>query len=291
LKKIVSTVNILTLTNKKEVFVSVNCFEKYAQSFSIEFVHDTDANALIVEDVGDANLTDFVSLIKQYGLEQNIAKISVKVKECNAVYFFAHGFKVEASILAYYGLQDAFYIAYYLQESYLENQFEAKHNAILNAPYSNLANNIHNHSKDHHIKISSGISQPSIHGEQQLVFTGREVTQPKKNVRNKFFAQMGSKIIATVNAYHCKNKKVVEFSEFTVNLEFNPTKVINQLLNEMASYYASLDCKTAYTIVPASSLMINALCVENDFEFGGRLTNESVFKGKLDSLNTWFKQL
>jgi hypothetical protein len=61
--------------------------------------------------------------------------------------------------------------------------------------------------------------------------------------------------------------------------------------------------QTAYAIRPASSLIINSRCVDNDFEFGGllairqqlatrrELANGLVFKGKLDSLNTWFKLL
>jgi len=272
------------------VSVNINSFEGYAKSASIQYVHDTDTNTLIIEDIGKADLNEFVPHIKRYGLQQKIAKISIKVKECDAIYFFQHGFKIEASILAYYGLQDAFYIAYYLKESHTENKFEEQHNAILNAPYKSktvVQSDLTNDS----IKVSSGFTHSPINGKQQLVFTSREVPPPKKDVRNKFFAHIENKIVATVNAYYCKSKKVVEFSEFTVNLELDPNKVLNRLLTEMADYYAQLNCKTAYTIVPASSLMINALCVENNFEFGGRLTNESVFEGKLDSLNTWFKQL
>ncbi len=270
--------------------VSNNNFEAYAKSACIQFIHDSEANTLIVEDVNDADLTCFVPLIKSYAHQLKIAKISIKVQESNAIYFFQHGFKVEASILAYYGMQDAFYMVFYLKDSHTENQREEQHNDILNASFSVL-NKEHLNLNDNNITVSSGVTSSTIEGKQHLVFTSREPTHPQKNTRNKFFAQIGNKIVATVNAYYCKNKQVVEFSEFTVNLELDPRIVINHLLTEMTSYYTSLACKTAYTIVPASSLMINALCVENDFEFGGRLTNESIFKGKLDSLNTWFKRL
>ena len=265
-----------------------NCFEKFADSAAIQFVQDNDTNTLIVEDVGDADLNLLVPLIKRYALQLEIAKISIKVKESSAIYFFQHGFKVEASIMAYYGLQDAFYIAYYLKGAYFDNQFEAQHNAILDASF-NINNEPIMDLDD--IKISSGFIKPSIDGDHQLVFSGREAPASPNDEINKFCAQIGNKIVASVNAHHCRKRKVVAFSDFIIDSALEPKNVINQLLNEMESYYAFIDCKTAYTTVPASSLMINTVCAGNNFEFGGRLTNESVFKGKLDSLNTWFKQL
>lgn len=269
--------------------VDDNFFEELAHSAGIEFIHDNDANTLIIEDVGSVDLNHFVPLVKRYAYKFKMAKISIKVKESNAIYFFQHGFKVEASIMAYYGLQDAFYIVYYLEDSYQENQFEQKHNAILDASFH--TKNDTTDLEGNNITVMSGIATKPIDGMHQLVFSSREAPTPKKNVENKFCAQVGNTIAATANAYHCSESNVVEFSTFTVNSTLEPKNVINQLLAEMESYYASMDCKTAYTTVPASSLMINSICAENDFEFGGRLMNESLFKGKLDSLNAWSKQL
>ncbi|WP_077339169.1 hypothetical protein [Pseudocolwellia agarivorans] len=268
-----------------------NCiFEEYVKAAGIEFIHDNIANTLIIEDVGNTDLNSFVPLVKEYAFQRKIAKISIKVKESSAVYFFQHGFKVEASIMAYYGLQDAFYIVYYLKDSYLENQFEEKHDAILDASFVN--NDEHQINLDNSdITISSGSIEPLIADKKQLVYSGRKIPTPNSNESNQFYAQINNEIAATVNAYHCKKRNVVEFSNFTVNAELETNDVITHLLTEMENHYASINCKTAYTTVPASSLMINTRCAVNDFEFGGRLMNESFFKGKLDSLNAWSKQL
>lgn len=268
-----------------------NCiFEEYVKAAGIEFIHDNIANTLIIEDVGNTDLNSFVPLVKDYAFKREIAKISIKVKESSAVYFFQHGFKVEASIMAYYGLQDAFYIVYYLKNSYLENQFEEQHNAILDASFIiNDEDKAHLDNSD--ITISSGSIEPLIADKNQFVYSGRKIPTPKHNERSQFYAQIDDKIAARVNAYHCRKRNVVEFSEFIVDPALEPNKAITCLLTEMENYYASINCKTAYTIVPASSLMINTTCAANDFEFGGRLMNESFFKGKLDSLNAWSKQL
>ncbi len=270
--------------------VKSKCFEEYAAFAGIAFTHDSEASTLVVEDLGNENLNTFASFIKRYAFQQKTAKISIKVNKSNAIYFFQHGFNVEASILSYYGLQDAFYIVYYLRDSYLENQFEEEHQAILDASFD-FNNKEYLTVDEPNIQVSSGLKDVSIDGKQQLVFTGRKPPIPNKNTTKYFFAQIGNKNVAKVNACYCGNKKIVEFSEFVINLELEPQKVLNRLLTKMARYYASLDCRTAYTMVPASSLMINALCVENNFNFGGRLTNESIFKENLDSLNTWYKQL
>ncbi|XQW84959.1 hypothetical protein ACOYR1_17830 [Thalassotalea piscium] len=88
-----------------------------------------------------------------------------------------------------------------------------------------------------------------------------------------------------------KTVKDLEFFHFTVNLALDLRQLLNQLLQAMGSYYQSKDCNTARIMVAASHLPHNATCAENEFEFSGRLTNESVVNGQLDSLNTWFKRL
>jgi len=295
---LIGTVIFLQLKGVLLVSINEGYFEDYANSKAVQYVHDKEANTLIVEDIGTSDLNNFVNLIKYYAYQHKIAKISIKIKESAAVYFFQHGFKIEASILAYYGLQDAFYIAYYLKDSYLTNQFEEKHDAILDAtinvnnqPILNLEKNLSNQP----IEILSANNQFPISPSKQFVFSSREVPTPKKQGEKKFSAKVGNTIAATATAYLCNKKKVVEFSEFTVNSTIEstlkPDQAINKLINEMENYYASLDCKTVYTTVPASSLLINKVCTENEFEFGGRLMNESFFKGQLDSLNTWSKQL
>ena len=73
-------------------------FEALAISNKVKYVVDNSSDTLIVDDINDVDLSEFVNLIKQYAYEKGIAKISVKVKEPSAIYFFQHGFKVEASI-------------------------------------------------------------------------------------------------------------------------------------------------------------------------------------------------
>ena len=290
--------------------VKSNGFEEYAAFACIAYTHDNETNTLVVEDLGNKNLNTFAPFIKRYAFQQKIAKISIKVNKSNAIYFFQHGFNVEATILSDHGLQDAFYIAYYLKDSYIENPFEEEHQAILDASFEATSfeatsfeatsfeitsfeiNNKDSLTVDEpNIEVYCGLKNTSIDGKQPLVLTGRKSPLAHKNTTKYFFAEIENKIVAKVNADYCANKKMVEFSAFVVNLELEPQKVLNRLLTKMAGHYASLNCRTAYTIVPASSLMINSLCVEHKFSFGGRLTNESIFKGKLDSLNTWYKQL
>ncbi|WP_206483632.1 hypothetical protein [Thalassotalea sp. G2M2-11] len=270
--------------------ISTSCFKEYAKVVKVKFTRDKDANTLVVEDIGCADLNHFIPLIKRYAFQKNIAKISLKIKESEAVYFFQHGFKVEASILAYYGLEDALYLTYYLQASHKNNQFSDAQDAILNSSFE-VEHKTNITELKQTIKVFSGYCNFHSESKHQLAFTGREMPQQHAIASNKFYAQINNKTVASAKCHYCEEQQVVEFSDFFVDLSVDPHTVIHYLLYEMAQYYASIDCITAYTIVPASSLIINAICVENDFEFGGRLTNESVCKGQLESLNTWYKQL
>lgn len=265
-------------------------FEALAISNKVKYVVDHSSDTLIVDDINDVDLSEFVNLIKQYAYEKGIAKISVKVKEPSAIYFFQHGFKVEASIMAYYGLQDAFYVVYFLDQKRSNNPLDSFHESILEKAYANSTSNLIKSEVDH-VSICSNEQQSSIDGKEQMIFTSRDHTHNDADKKQKFFAQIGNKIVATANAFHRKSDNVVEFSDFTVNVALDIRQLLNHLIKEMGAYYFSAGCNTAFTLVPASNLAINAICVENDFEFGGRLTNESVVEGQLDSLNTWFKRL
>ena len=266
-------------------------FIEIAASEGVVFTEKLDARTLIIDDIGTFDLSEFVSSVKQYAYQKKLAKISIKVKESDAIYFFQHGFKVEASIMAYYGMQDVFFVVYYLDDVHVHNQFANEHNLILEKGYESSKSALCQNEVDR-VTITSGVIEQNIKGKEKIVFAGREHSLNSQSHQKRFYAQMGSKAVATACAHYDKNTKVVEFSGFSANLEFDIRQLINHLFLDMESYYLSIGCQTAYTIMPASSLAITAICIENDFEFGGRLTNELVDKsGKLDSLNTWFKRL
>ncbi|MEW6982633.1 hypothetical protein AAD001_08260 [Colwelliaceae bacterium 6471] len=271
---------------------NVDDFEAMADIAGICFTHDEKTKTLIIDEIGLVDLSSFVCQIKKYAGEKGIAKISVRVREASAIYFFQHGFMVEASIMAYYGLQDAFYVVYYLDKSYREDIQSKPQDEILDKAFSRTKEESNQTTKKHaQIVVSPTKSKRVIDANKQVVFTGREHTNNRHDIKTKFFAQINNNIVATADANYSKEAHVVEFSNFIASLEVDISSIIKCLLSEMQSYYASLGAQTAFTIVSANSLAINTICVENGFEYGGRLTNESIINGSLASLNTWFKRI
>lgn len=271
---------------------NVDDFDAMADIAGIFFTHDEKTNTLIIDEIGLVDLSNFVYQIKKYAGEKGIAKISVRVREASAIYFFQHGFKVEASIMAYYGLQDAFYVVYYLDESYREDIQSKPQNEILDKALSRPQEESNQTTKiQQQVVVSPTREERAIKADKQVVFTGREHTNNRHHIKTKFFAQINNNIVATADANYSTEEHVVEFSNFIASLEVDIKCIIKCLLREMQSYYSSLGGQTAFTIVSANSLAINTICVENGFEYGGRLTNESIINGNLASLNTWFKRI
>ncbi|MEW6989938.1 hypothetical protein AADZ91_04535 [Colwelliaceae bacterium 6441] len=265
-------------------------FHELAKAYDVLYIEDNDAKSLAIYDVGNVELSQFVDNVKKYAYRKGVKKISAKVKEAQALYFFQHGFQIEATILAYYGLQDAVFVGYYLDENQ-QDVTEVTEDKILNKVFSDnnlsvaplVLNNV---------TISRGGSSNRFEDCQQVVYSGRALTNHTSKLRiTKFFAQIGDKIVATASAQFNIEDKAVEFSDFTVNVDYNINSLITYLLRDMEAYYSSKGCLTAFTIVSADSLAINRICAENHYEYGGTLKNESIIKGALTNLNTWFKRL
>lgn len=265
-------------------------FEELAKEENIDFVYDSEANTVLIDDLGTIDLSIFVEMVMRYSYQINAAKISIKVNESQAIYFFQHGFKVEASIMAYYGLQDAFYVVYYLDDKHHKNHLATIHDKVLEKAYISRKNKVTDFSFDR-VTVGTNTVRTNVESKDKLVFTGREHSIADHDTHHKFFAQSNDKIVATATASYDESQQVVEFSDFIVSAEFDVWQLLINLITEMEQHFKALKCTTAFTIVPASSLAINAICVEQGFEFGGRLKNESLVDGELDSLNTWFKRL
>ena len=266
-------------------------FDELTTEHGVLYAEDEEAKTLRVESVGDAELSKFVPFIKQYADKKGLKKLSVKVSDSQALYFFQHGFQVEASILAYYGMQDAIFVVCYMDDELPDTNTEQ--HTILEQALSGHAARADTHQVQNVTISNAGMAaKVKIEDADKLVYPGREVLTGSNSLEStKFFAQIGNKTVATAHAQFNKTDKAVEFSDFTVNTEYDANVLIAALLADMEAFYLSKKCLTAFTIVSANSLEINTICAENHYEFGGTLKNESVIENSLVSLNTWFKRL
>ncbi|WDE13831.1 hypothetical protein [Thalassomonas haliotis] len=265
-------------------------FAELAREHNILYVEDDNAKTLSIDDIGNSELSLFVDYIKQYADKKGYRKLSVKIKEAQAIYFFQHGFRVEASILAYYGMQDAIFVVYYFNASDLPGD-NVEQDKILDKVLAKDALPITGIEAGQ-VTVSRGCLTNQVEKKQQVLYSGREAARDSAKLESsQFIARAGNKDVAVATAQFNKADNAVEFSNFAVNIGYDASKYISYLLTEMESYYQSRGCLTAFTIVSANSLVINAICAENRYEFGGKLKNESVNDGVLVSLNTWFKRL
>ncbi|GHF98468.1 hypothetical protein [Thalassotalea marina] len=255
------------------------------------YVVDEEAKTLRFDCIGSADITAFINYVKQYGYGKGFKKLSIRVSDSQALSFFQHGFRVEASILAYYGSHDALFVVYYFDGS--EQEFNTRQNDILEKALSYQEQNDRNlEFANITISIAANRNNYPTNVAKKVKFFGRgALNDHELNDTKQFTATLGGKVIASVTAQYNVDEKSVEFSDFTVNLEHDAHELISLLLFEMESFYLSKGASTAFTIVSANSLIMNSICAENHFEFGGMLKNESMIDGQLTNLNTWFKGL
>ncbi len=263
--------------------------DELAQKVDAVYVEDRKAQTLRFESVGNAELSSFVPFIKQHAYKKDIKKLSVKVSEAQAIYFFQHGFEIEASIMAYYGLQDAIFLVYFLDDD--TSQINKRQNEIIDKALA-LQTKAINLTCPEKIEITpdANIDSPQLNTDQAISFSGRFKTSENDDVM-VFNASQNNEVIASATAQYNPEDSAVEFAAFMVNLGEDIHTVISALINYMQMHYRAKGCETAFTIVNANSLTINSICAENQFDFGGTLKNESFIDGKLTHLNTWFKRL
>lgn len=268
-----------------------NCeeFDDLVQKVNAICVEDNKTQTLRFDSVGDAQLSSFIPFIKQHAYQKGLKKLSVKVPDAQAIYFFQHGFKVEASILAYYGLQDAIFLVYFLEEEL--PQLNDKQHHILDKALAQQATNCEFQSQDEIVIIAEkDMAENPIEKEQPIVFSGRMEVAGNDDVM-LFNANVDDEIVATAKARYNQENNAVEFSTFMAAPSADIPVVIGALINYMQFHYRERGCETAFTIVSANSLLINSVCAEKQFDFGGTLKNELLIDGKLSHLNTWFRRL
>jgi hypothetical protein len=267
--------------------------EELAEKIGATYIEDNATQTLRIESVGEAKLGEFVPFIKQYAYNKGFKKLSVKVSDAQAIYFFQHGFSVEASILAYFGLQDAIFLEYFFDEHV--SQITEKQSDIINKVLSlsdEVVTKNTNVGNDENIIVTSkkGLMNSPIKRDHAIVFSGRKILTDAGDSMT-FTAARDGRLIASAKAQFYTEDKAVEFSEFIIHLDADIRHSVTALLNHMQTFAANKGYDTAFTIVSANSLAINSLCADNHFEFGGTLKNESLTNGNLSHLNTWFKRL
>lgn len=265
-------------------------FENYADLTNIEWKIDREANCLAVDVLDNKNLAGFVESLKFFAMKHKLSKISVRVRESDAIYFYQHGYQIESSINGFYGLQDAFYLAYFIEDEQVSPKKEAQLSSIVERLLAQNETPEHNNI-DEGILIEKAAIPANKHSKQHIEFSSRVHDSELDAYEESFVAKVDESVAATATAYYREDLDIVEFGNYKVFPSANIKKITNQLVNTMQAYYAKLGCNMVFTHVPASSSTINEVFAVNDFEYGGRLTNEVIHQRKLDSLNTWFKQI
>lgn len=265
--------------------------EGVADSSGAIFVEESNAKTLRIENIEDVELGPFVNFIKQYAYQKDLNKISLKVSEAQALQCFQYGFKVEGSVLAYYGLQDALYVVYFLNgnQPILSN---TEHDIIEEVLSNDNSISSINKSINKIEVTAKPFIEKKVKKDNFVNLTGKRNLPYKSHLFIASFAVVSNKVpVATASArYHHKQNAVellnIEVDESNLNAQY-----LDDLIDRIEQEFIALGCLSSHVVVSSKHLEINTLFAKCHYEFGGTLTEESFIDGKLVGLNIWFKQL
>lgn len=265
--------------------------EGVAESSGAIFVEESNAKTLRIENIEDVELGPFVNFIKQYAYQKDLNKISLKVSEAQALQCFQYGFKVEGSVLAYYGLQDALYVVYFLNgnQPILSN---TEHDIIEEVLSNDNSISSINKSINKIEVTAKPFIEKKVKKDNFVNLTGKRNLPYKSHLFIASFAVVSNKVpVATASArYHHKQNAVellnIEVDESNLNAQY-----LDDLIDRIEQEFIALGCLSSHVVVSSKHLEINTLFAKCHYEFGGTLTEESFIDGKLVGLNIWFKQL
>ena len=80
-------------------------------------------------------------------------------------------------------------------------------------------------------------------------------------------------------------------TDFATLSECRGNSLGTHLLEHMEQAVKTKSIKTAYTIARAASPGMNITFAKCDYEYGGRLINNTNISGQIESMNIWYKPL
>ncbi|WP_320006365.1 putative beta-lysine N-acetyltransferase [Maridesulfovibrio sp.] len=97
------------------------------------------------------------------------------------------------------------------------------------------------------------------------------------------------KLVGAASAEVCSDGYSAEMTDFAVDPDYRKTGIAGALLRALESDCSDYGIKCLFTIARACSYGINSLFSKGDYEFSGRLVNNTNISGKLESMNVWYK--
>ncbi|WP_432737453.1 putative beta-lysine N-acetyltransferase [Maridesulfovibrio sp. FT414] len=247
------------------------------------------------EESEDVNLVD--SLIEA-AVHEDLSKIFAKVPDSHAPMFLSRGFEQEAFVPGMYGSNDGVFLSLYRYSwrRELNNQSELDH--VLSVAGSKKGKgNVSTLPSFLRMRMLGPQDTPELANLYRNTFetypfpiyeAGYLCKAMDEGVRFTGVFK-GAELVGAASAEVSADGRSSEMTDFAVNPACRKMGIAGALLRALEKDCARSGIRCLFTIARAGSYGINSMFSKGDYEYSGRLINNTNIGGGFESMNVWYK--
>lgn len=250
----------------------------------------------LAEDDGPEIVDELINM----AVTEDLSKIFAKVPESRALPFLSCGFEKEASVPGMFGDDDGFFLSFYRHYWRKEQSKRDELDQVLS-----VAENKKGKGNVSTLPSSLCMSRLGPKDARALAhlygqtfetypfpisdpdFIRREMGEGVRFMG----VYEGEKLVGAASAEVSADGYSAEMTDFAVNPDCRKMGIAGALLRALEKECMDSGIGCLFTIARACSYGINSLFSKGDYEYSGRLINNTNISGSLESMNVWYKVL
>jgi putative beta-lysine N-acetyltransferase len=243
---------------------------------------------------------DFPDQLVALAKKNDYSKIFAKVQETAAAGFLETGFQEEASIPGFFaGQESALFLCRYLQEARRRERNAAAMDELLSLAEAKQGDELSTLDSSFTVRRCTEADAAAMAAIYRQVFPSYPfpISEPEyllETMRSHvayFGIETEGRFVALGSAELDSEAANAEITDFATLPEWTGNSLALHLLRRMERHLRQEGILTAYTIARAMSPGMNITFAKADYQFAGRLKNNTNISGQIESMNVWHKPL
>ena len=235
-------------------------------------------------------------------MQKKYTKIFAKIPITAGMAFFKRGFRKEACIPGFFsGLESALFVSRYFskEREELKNKEQVEHIQQLAQNKSDADKEVKSLDNNVQIRLCTEDDAETMSKIYKEIFATYPfpIDEPEYLIETMrthvvyYGIEINKKLVAISSAEIDKYNKNAEMTDFATLPEWRGHGFASNLLSFMEQELEKQDILTLYTIARAISLGMNMTFGKLNYNFAGRLINNTNISGNIESMNIWYKRL
>ncbi|NDV23820.1 putative beta-lysine N-acetyltransferase [Desulfovibrio sp. JC022] len=243
---------------------------------------------------------EIVDELISMAVTEDLSKIFAKVPKSQVLPFLSCGFEKEAQVPGMFSSDDGVFLSFYRYMWRKEQSDRQELDRVISVAESKKGKG--NSSTLSSSLLMRRLGTEDAHALAQL-YGQTFKTYPFPITDPDFICQemrdgvrfmgvyKGDSLVGAASAEVAADGNSAEMTDFAVNPDYRKAGIAGTLLRSLEDDCSKSGIKCFFTIARACSYGINSLFSKGDYEFSGRLLNNTNISGSLESMNVWYKVL